>query len=73
MDAPGIREELRNMARRIARHGYFCLLARHVLPARQLRFDVPRRDDSMMPGASCAAMSQPDQRQVMDDTAALLG
>ena len=23
MDAPGIREELRNMARRIARHGYF--------------------------------------------------
>ena len=26
MDAPGIREELRNMARRIARHGYFCLL-----------------------------------------------
>jgi carboxymethylenebutenolidase len=26
MDAPGIREELRNMARRIAKHGYFCLL-----------------------------------------------
>ena len=26
MDAPGIREELRGMARRIARHGYFCLL-----------------------------------------------
>jgi carboxymethylenebutenolidase len=25
MDAPGIREELRNMARRIAKHGYFCL------------------------------------------------
>ena len=24
MDAPGIREELRNMARRIAKHGYFC-------------------------------------------------
>ncbi|HZU88444.1 MAG TPA: dienelactone hydrolase family protein, partial [Stellaceae bacterium] len=24
--APGIREELRNMARRIAEHGYFCLL-----------------------------------------------
>ena len=26
MDAPGMREELRNMARRIAKHGYFCLL-----------------------------------------------
>ena len=26
MDAPGIREELRNMARRLAKHGYFCLL-----------------------------------------------
>jgi len=26
MDAPGIREELRNLARRIAKHGYFCLL-----------------------------------------------
>ena len=26
MDAPGIREELRNMARRIAKQGYFCLL-----------------------------------------------
>jgi carboxymethylenebutenolidase len=26
MDAPGIREELRNMARRIAKQGYVCLL-----------------------------------------------
>ena len=26
MDAPGMREELRNMARRIARHGYFVIL-----------------------------------------------
>ena len=26
MDAPGIREELRNMARRVAKHGYFCLV-----------------------------------------------
>ena len=26
MDAPGIREELRNMARRIAKHGYVVLL-----------------------------------------------
>ncbi len=26
MDAPGTREELRNMARRIAKMGYYCLL-----------------------------------------------
>src|SRR5436305_7106265 len=26
MDAPGFREELRDQARRIAKHGYFCLL-----------------------------------------------
>ena len=26
MDAPGIREELRNMARRIAKAGYVCIL-----------------------------------------------
>ena len=32
MDAPGIREELRNMARRIAKHGYYLPVAGHVLP-----------------------------------------
>ena len=44
MDMPGIREELCGMARRIARHGYFCLPAGHVLPARQpaLRCAAPR-------------------------------
>jgi carboxymethylenebutenolidase len=26
MDARGYREELKNMARRMARHGYYCLL-----------------------------------------------
>ena len=42
MDAPGIREELRNMARRIARHGYFCLLPDMYYRLGPLRFDVPR-------------------------------
>src|SRR5207247_151593 len=49
MDAPGIREELRNMARRIARRGYFCLLPDMYYRLGHLRFDVHRRDDSMMP------------------------
>ena len=47
MDAPGIREELRNMARRIAKHGYFCLLPDLYYRLGSLRFDIPRRDDAM--------------------------
>ena len=47
MDAPGIREELRNMARRIARHGYFCLLPDMYYRLGLLRFDIHRRDDAM--------------------------
>ena len=71
MDAPGIREELRNMARRIARHGYSCLLPDMYYRLGSLRFDVQRRDDSMMP-AILAAMNSLTNAMVMDDTAGLL-
>ena len=47
MDAPGIREELRNMARRIAKNGYFCLLPDLYYRLGTLRFDIPRRNDAM--------------------------
>src|SRR3954464_11852185 len=47
MDAPGIREELRDMARRIAKHGYFCLLPDLYYRLGTLRFDSPRRNDAM--------------------------
>ena len=47
MDAPGIREELRNMARRIAKHGYVCLLPDMYYRLGTVRFDIPRRDDGM--------------------------
>src|SRR5437867_8548997 len=47
MDAPGTREELRNMARRIAKHGYFCLLPDLYYRLGTLRFDIPRRNDAM--------------------------
>ena len=47
MDAPGIREELRNMARRIAKHGYFCLLPDLYYRLGHLRFDIPRRNEAM--------------------------
>ena len=41
MDAPGTREELRNMARRIARHGYFCILPDMYYRLGTVRFDFP--------------------------------
>jgi carboxymethylenebutenolidase len=47
MDAPGYREELRNMARRIANQGYFCLLPDLYYRLGTLRFDIPRRNDAM--------------------------
>src|SRR3954451_3817981 len=72
MDAPGIREELRNMTRRIAKHGYFAILPDMYYRLGQLRFDVNRRDDEMF---QCmrAAMDSLSNAKVMDDTAGLLG
>ena len=71
MDAPGIREELRNMTRRIARGGYFCLLPDMYYRLGTLRFDVPRRDDAMF---QCmrAAMNSLTNKMVMDDTGGLI-
>jgi carboxymethylenebutenolidase len=48
MDAPGIREELRNMTRRIARQGYFAILPDMYYRLGSLRFDCHRRDDAML-------------------------
>ncbi len=71
MDAPGIREELRNMARRIARQGYFCLLPDLYYRLGTVRFDLPRRDDGMS-AVIRAAMMHLTNALVMDDTAAML-
>lgn len=72
MDAPGIREELRNMTRRIAKHGYFAILPDMYYRLGNLRFDVNRRDDEMF---QCmrAAMNSLSIAKVMDDTAGILG
>jgi len=71
MDAPGIREELRNMARRIAKHGYVCLLPDMYYRNGLLRFDLPRRDDAMS-AVIRAAMNSLTNALVVDDTAAML-
>lgn len=72
MDAPGTREELRNMARRIARQGYFCILPDMYYRLGTVLFDLPRRDDAMS-GVVRAAMNSLSNALVTDDTAAMLG
>jgi carboxymethylenebutenolidase len=72
MDAPGIREELRAMTRRIARHGYFAILPDMYYRLGHLRFDIPRRDDRMAP-VFLSAMNSLTNAMVMDDTSGLLG
>ena len=71
MDAPGYREELCNMARRIAKHGYFCLLPDMYYRLGSLRFDLPRRTDAMT-AVIRAAMGHLTNADVTDDTAAML-
>ena len=71
MDAPGIREELRDFARRIARSGYLCLLPDMFYRLGTLRFDLSRRDDRMSPVIT-AAMASLDHDRVATDCAALL-
>jgi len=71
MDAPGFREELCNMARRIAKHGYFCLLPDMYYRLGTLRFDLSRRNDGMS-AVIRAAMNHLTNADVTDDTAAML-
>ena len=71
MDAPGIREELRDQARRIAKHGYFCLLPDLYYRLGTLRFDIPRRDEGMSVVIR-GAMKSLTNVAVTDDTAGML-
>jgi len=70
--APGIREELRNMTRRIAKQGYFAVLPDMYYRLGTLRFDVNRRDDAMF---QCmrAALNSLSIAMVMDDTSGIMG
>jgi len=71
MDAPGFREELCNMARRIAKQGYYCLLPDMYYRLGTVRFDLPRRNDGMS-AVIKAAMNHLTNADVTDDTAAML-
>ncbi len=71
MDAPGFREELKDHARRIAKHGYFCLVPDLYYRLGTIRFDVPRRSDAMSVVIR-GAMSSLTLATVADDTAGML-
>lgn len=71
MDAPGIREELRGMARRIAREGYYCILPDMYYRVGHVRFDLPRRND-LMSAVVSACMRSINNDLVMEDTAGLI-
>ncbi len=72
MDAPGIREELRNMARRIAKQGYFVVLPDMYYRMGHIRFDIARRNDAMS-AIIRPTMNHLTNEMVMDDTAGLIG
>lgn len=71
MDAPGFREELKNMARRIAKQGYYCILPDLYYRYGRIRFDLPRRYDGMSAVIRAAYLNLTDDN-INDDTAALL-
>ncbi|MCE9650112.1 MAG: dienelactone hydrolase family protein [Parvibaculum sp.] len=71
MDAPGIREELYDFARRIAGQGYFVLLPDMYYRRGRLRFDLSSIDEATR-GQMFGAMRSLDNRLVMEDTKAML-
>lgn len=71
MDAPGFREELCNMARRIAKAGYYCILPDMYYRLGTIRLDTARRTDAMT-AVFRAAMNSLTTADVADDTAGLL-
>ena len=75
MDASGIREELKNMSRRIAGRGYFCLLPDLYHRLGTIRFDPERRDErrdeAMMKVVTACRLSL-SNAGVMQDTKGII-
>jgi carboxymethylenebutenolidase len=70
MDAPGIREELRDFARRIADQGYLCLLPDMYYRQGRMRFDLSKGEEEMK--RMFSTMSTLTIEMVMRDTRAML-
>jgi carboxymethylenebutenolidase len=71
MDAPGIREELRDQARRIAKAGYYCMLPDLYYRIGMVRFDVARRNPPMSAVIS-AALRSITNTDVVEDTRGMI-
>ena len=71
MDAPGIRDELEDIARRVAAAGFFCLLPDLYYPIGYIRIDLRRRTEAHAEVYRVLAASL-DNRRVADDTDRLL-
>ncbi len=71
MDAPGFREELKNMARRIAKAGYFCVVPDMYYRMGSLRFNLLQRNDAMTK-VIFAAMDHLTNAMVVEDTSCIL-
>ena len=71
MDAPGIRQELRDFAKRVAANGYFCLLPDMYYRLGEVRFRLSHRDDAMSTVVGACRYSI-NNELVMSDTAAML-
>ena len=71
MDAPGIREELRDFTRRIASQGYYCLLPDMYYRRGEERFDLSTGDEGQVRKMFAAAASL-DIEMVMADTTSML-
>ena len=70
-DAPGIREELKGFARRLARDGFYCLLPDMYYRVGQLRFRLTHRDAAIS-AVIKAVRNTLTHPMVQSDTAAIL-
>lgn len=71
MDAPGIRQELRDFAKRIAASGYLCLLPDMYYRVGTMRFRLSHRDAAMS-SVIAACRASLTNELVMEDTRAML-
>lgn len=72
MDAPGIREELHNMARRIATQGYACIVPDLYHRYGLIRFNLTRRNEGMT-SVLLAAYHGLTDADINQDTAGIIG